>query len=67
MTLMKCIISISEARMTKRVFLLNDLNLNNYSFEFTLSETSAGNTLLYIANHPLYKRRNDLNIYKKNQ
>ena len=58
MTLMKCIISISEARMTKRVFLLN---------EFTLSETSAGDTLLYIANHPLYKRRNDLNIYKKNE
>ena len=67
MTLMKCIISISEARMTKRVFLLNDLNLNNYSFEFTLSETSAGDTLLYIANHPLYKRHNDLNIYKKNE
>ena len=53
--------------MTKRVFLLNNLNLNNYSFEFTLSETSAGDTLLYIANHPLYKRRNDLNIYKKNE
>ena len=43
------------------------MNLNNYSFEFTPTETSAGGTLLYIANHLLYKCRNDLNIYKKNE
>ena len=43
----------------------HNLNLNNYSFEFTLTETSAGGTLLYIANHVLYKCCNDLNIYKK--
>ena len=42
------------------------MNLNNYSFEFTPTETSAGGTLLYIANHLSYKCRNDLNIYKKN-
>ena len=41
------------------------MNLNNYSFEFTPTETSAGGTLLYIANHLSYKCRNDLNIYKK--
>ena len=41
------------------------MNFNNYSFEFT--ETSAGGTLLYIANHLSYKCRNDLNIYKKNE
>ena len=45
--------------------LLNNLNFNNYSFEFTPTETSAGGTLLYIANHLSYKCRNDLNIYKK--
>ena len=59
------IIAISETRITKQVSLSNNLNLNNYSFEFTLTETSAGGTLLYIANHLSYKCRNDLNIYKK--
>ena len=43
------------------------MNLNNYSFEFTPTETSAGGTLLYIANHLSYKCRSDLNIYKKNE
>ena len=61
------IIAISETRITKQVSLLNNLNLNNYSFEFTPTETSAGGTLLYIANHLSYKCRNDLNIYKNNE
>ena len=56
------IIAISETRITKQVSLLNNLNLNNYSFEFTPTETSAGDTLLYIANHQSYKCHNDLNI-----
>ena len=43
------------------------MNLNNYSFEFTSTGTSAGGTLLYITNHLSYKCRNDLNIYKKNE
>ena len=59
------IIAISETRITKQVSLSNNLNLNNYFFEFTPTETSAGGTLLYIANHLSYKCRNDLNIYKK--
>ena len=59
------IIAIRETRITRQVSLLNNLNLNNYSFEFTPTETSAGGTLLYIANHLSYKCRNDLNIYKK--
>ena len=57
------IIAISETRITKQVSLLNNLNLNNYSFEFTPTKTSAGGTLLYIANHLSYKFRIDLNIY----
>ena len=61
------VIAISETRITKQVSLLNNLNLNNYSFEFTPTETSAGGTLLYIANHLSYKCRNDSNIYKKNE
>ena len=43
------------------------MNLNNYSFEFIPTESCAGDTLLYIANHLSYKCRNDLNIYKKNE
>ena len=61
------IIAVSETRITKNISLLNNLNLNNYSFEFTPAETCAGGTLLYIANHLSYKCRNDLNIYKKNE
>ena len=59
------IIAISETRITKQVSLSSNLNLNNYSFEFTPTETFAGGTLLYIANHLSYKCRNGLNIYKK--
>ena len=61
------IIAISETRITRKVSVLNNLNLNNYSLEFTPTETSAGGTLLYIANHLSYKCCNDLNIYKKNE
>ena len=43
------------------------MNLNNYSFGFTPTETSAGGTPLYSANHLSYKCRNDLNIYKTNE
>ena len=45
------IIAISETRITKQVCLLNNLNLDNYSFEFTPTKNSVGGTLLYIANH----------------
>ena len=61
------IIAVSETRITKQVSLLNNLNLNNYSFEFTPTETSAGGTFLHTANHLSYKQQNDLNIYKKNE
>ena len=61
------IIAISETRITKQVSLSNNLNLDNYSFEFTPTETSAGGTLLCNANHLSYKCRSYLNIYKKNE
>ena len=59
------IIAISETRIAKQESLLNNMNLNNYS-EFTPTVSSAGGTLLYIANHLSYKCH-DLNIYKKNE
>ena len=61
------IIGVTKTRITKQVSLLNNLNLINYSYEFTPTETTACGTLLYIANHLSYKCRNDLNIYKTNE
>ena len=51
---MKCtkfffdIIVITETIITKNKCLLDNVDLNNYSFEFTPAETFAGHTLLYI-------------------
>ena len=42
------IIAISETRIPKQVFLSNNLSLNNYSFEFTPTETSAGGTFFTL-------------------
>ena len=61
------IIAITETRITKSVSITNNLNIKNYFIEFTPAESSAGGTLLYIANHLSYKPCHDLNIYKKNE
>ena len=53
------IIAICETRITKQV----SISL----FEVTQTETSAGGTLPYIANHLSYECHNDLNIYKNNE
>ena len=41
--------------------------MTNFSFEFTPTESSAGGTCFYIANHLSYKPCLDLNIYKSNE
>ena len=51
----------------KKTSLTSNTNLNNYCFEFTPTEATAGGTVLYIANHLSYKSRNDLNLCKANQ
>ena len=51
----------------KKTSLNSNISLNNYSFECTPTEFTAGGTLLYIANHLSYKSRNELNLYKTNQ
>ena len=57
------IIAISETRITKNINnILSNINLNNYAFEFTPTESSAGGTLIYAANHLAYKPRADLQI-----
>ena len=49
----------------KNTSVTQNIELSNYSFEHTPTESSAGGTLLYIANHLSYKTCSDLNIYKK--
>ena len=59
------VIAITEARIMRNISVTQNIELSNYSFEHTPTESSAGGTLLYIANHLSYKTRSDLNIYKK--
>ena len=54
---------ISETRITNNINKISNINLNNYAFEFTSNESSAGGTLIYLANHLAYKPRNNLQIY----
>ena len=61
------LIALSETRITKNISLIKNLTMNNFSFEFTPVKSSAGGTLLYVANHLSYKPRLDLNIYKSNE
>ena len=47
------------------VSITQNIVLNNYFFEHTPTESSAGSTLLHIANPLSYKIHNDLKIYEK--
>ena len=71
--LLKCtkknfdIIAVSETRISKKTSLTSNINLNNYYFETTPTESTAGGTMLYVSNRLSYKSRTDLNMYKKDQ
>ena len=73
MYLLKCtnknfdIIAVSEIRISKKTSLTSNINLNNYYFETTPTESTAGGTMLYVSNRLSYKSRTDLNMYKKDQ
>ena len=60
------IIAISETRILKDTNIVKNINIPNFSFEFTLTKSIPGGTLLYIADHFAYQNRNDLNLYKNN-
>ena len=59
------VIVIIETRIPKNVSITQNIASNNYSFEHTPTESTAGGTLLDTANHLSYKIRSDFNIYKK--
>ena len=73
MYLLKCTnknfdkIAVSETRISKKTSLTSNINLNNYYFETTPTESTAGGTMLYVSNRLSYKSRTDLNMYKKDQ
>ena len=71
--LLKCtnkvfdIVAVSQTRITRNTSLTSNISFQNYSFEFTQTESNAEGTLLYIANHLSYKPRTDLGLNKSNQ
>ena len=40
--------------------IVKNINIPNFSFEFTPLESTAGGTLLYTADHLAYQKQNDL-------
>ena len=59
------VIIITENRTTRNMSVVQNIELSNYSFEHTPIKSSAGGTVLYVANHLSYKTRSDLKTYKK--
>ena len=70
--LLKCttkvfdIVAVSGTRIFKKTLLTSHIELQNYSFEFTPTKSSAGGTLLYTANRLSYKPHTDLCLNKAN-
>ena len=60
-------ITISESSILTDTNLSKNITINNYSVEFTPTESHAGGTLLYINNKLSYKLRQDLCIYKSSE
>ena len=58
-------IAVRETRISAKASIIFNVNLNNYSFESTPTESSAGGTMLYISNNLSHKPRTDLNMCKK--
>jgi len=58
------IIAISESKLQKGINPVKDINLPNYQYLHTPTETTKGGTLLYISDKLIFKPRNDLEIYQ---
>ena len=46
---------------------LSNINMNNYSYEYTPTESSKGGTLLCINKNLRYRSRSDLTFYKSKE
>ena len=61
------IIGITKPRLRKNREVLSNIDLNDYSFEFTTTKSTNGGTLIYIQNDLRYKIRKDLNLYREKE
>ena len=60
------IICITKRRITKSNLSTSNIHIAGYNIEQTLTESSAGGTLIYISQKLSYKNRPDLQIYHLN-
>ena len=61
------VITITEIKITKSTSLTNNITMNNFLFLFLPYWIFNSGTLLYIADHLLYKPGLDLNVCKSNK
>ena len=61
------LVAISESRILRDTNLSKNINMYNYSVEFTPAESQAGGTLLNINNKLSYKSKQDPCFYKSNE
>ena len=61
------VIGISECRLRTNRTVLSNIDLKDYTYEWTHTEGSKGGTLIYIDNKLKYKIRNDLKCTKKSK
>ena len=55
-------IGISECRLKNNLHVHSDISIEGYTFEYTTTESSKGETLIYIDNNIKYKVINYLKI-----
>ena len=61
------IIGLSECQLKKNKEPLANIQLSNYTHEFTSTQSSKGGTMIYIENSLRYKIRHDLTMYKSKE
>ena len=61
------VISLSETRLKKNRQSLSNINLENYIYEFTPTESSKGETMLYVDKQLTYRLRKDLIMYNSKE
>ena len=61
------VIGISNCRAKAGRAPFSNINMSNYSYEYTPTETSKGMTLLYIDKNLRYRSRRELTLYKSKE
>ena len=61
------ITGITKCRLRKNKEVLSNIDLNDYSFEFTVTDSTKGATLIYIENDLRCKICKDLNLYREKE